>query len=125
MQITNFSNHHTMSLLEQLNNERIAKNTMFLYFRTLVIMTVGLYTSRIVLQVLGVEDFGIYNIVGGVVSMFSLLSGSLNVASQRFLAFELGKEQPNIQKVFSSTVTIHVILAILIFSLLHGGILLR
>ena len=108
-----------MSLLEQQNNERIAKNTMFLYFRTLVIMAVGLYTSRIVLQVLGVEDFGIYNIVGGVVSMFALLSGSLNVASQRFLAFELGKEQPNIQKVFSSTVTIHVILAILIFSLLE------
>ena len=53
-----------MSLLEQQNNKRIAKNTMFLYFRTLIVMIVGLYTSRIVLQVLGIEDYGIYDVVG-------------------------------------------------------------
>ena len=101
------------------NNKRIAKNTMFLYFRTLLVMAIGLYTSRAVLQVLGVEDFGIYNVVGGFVSMFSLLSGSLNVASQRFLAFELGKEQSDIQKIFSSTITIHIFLSISMFLLLE------
>ena len=101
------------------NNKRLVKNTMFLYFRTLIVMGVGLYTSRLVLQLLGVENFGIYNVVGGFVSMFSLLSGSLTVASQRFLAFELGKENSNIQKVFSSTVTIHIGLAIVLFLLLE------
>lgn len=102
------------------NNKRVVKNTMFLYFRTLFVMLVGLYTSRIVLQVLGVEDYGIYNVVGGFVSMFSLLSGSLTVASQRFLAFELGKEKSDIPRVFSSTVTIHLALALVLFLLLEG-----
>lgn len=101
------------------NNKRIAKNTMFLYFRTLFTMLVGLYTSRVVLQVLGVEDYGIYNVVGGFVSMFSLLSGSLTVASQRFLAFELGKEKSDISRVFSSTVTIHVALAFILLLILE------
>ena len=105
--------------IEQSNSKRIAKNTLFLYFRTMVVMAVGLYTSRIVLQVLGVEDYGIYNVVGGFVSMFSLLSGSLTVASQRFLAFELGKNKSDVKKIFSSTVTIHICLTIVIFLLLE------
>ena len=108
-----------MSVNMQPNNKRLVKNTMFLYFRTLVVMGIGLYTSRLVLQVLGVEDFGVYNVVGGFVSMFSLFSGSLTVASQRFLAFELGKKHSDIQKVFSSTVTIHIGLAIILFLLLE------
>jgi O-antigen/teichoic acid export membrane protein len=58
-----------MSLQEQQNNKRIAKNTLLLYFRMLITMAVGLYTSRILLQNLGVEDFGIYNVVGGVIAM--------------------------------------------------------
>lgn len=103
------------------NNKRIAKNTLFLYFRTIFVMAVGLYTSRVVLQVLGVEDYGIYNVVGGFVSLFSLLSGSLTVASQRFLAFELGKEKSDVSRVFSSTVTIHIILALILFLLLEIG----
>lgn len=107
------------NLSSRSNNKRIAKNTLLLYFRLFVMMGVGLYTSRLVLQVLGVEDFGIYNVVGGLVSMFSLLSGSLTVASQRFLAFELGKEKSDVQKVFSSAVTIHVCLSILLFLLLE------
>ncbi len=101
------------------NSKRVVKNTMFLYFRTLLVMGIGLYTSRLVLQVLGIDDFGIYNVVGGFVSMFSLLSGSLTVASQRFLAFELGKKESNIQKIFSSTVTIHICLAVVLFLLLE------
>ena len=102
------------------NSNRVAKNTMFLYFRTLFVMLVGLYTSRVVLQVLGVDDYGIYNVVAGFVSMFSLLSGSLTVASQRFLAFELGKEKSDVSRVFSSTVTIHLALALILFLLLEG-----
>ena len=92
---------------------------MFLYFRTLIVMIVGLYTSRVVLQVLGIEDYGIYDVVGGFVSMFTLLSGSLTVASQRFLAFELGKEESDVSKVFSSTVTIHIALALILLVLLE------
>lgn len=105
---------------EQQNNKRIAKNTLFLYFRTIFVMVVGLYTSRVVLQVLGVENYGIYNVVGGFVSMFSLLSGSLTVASQRFLAFELGKEESDVSRVFSSTVTIHIILALILLLFLEA-----
>lgn len=66
------------------NNKRIAKNTLFLYIRMLLTMAITLYTSRIVLTALGVEDFGIYNVVGGVVSMFSFLNGTMAASTQRF-----------------------------------------
>lgn len=102
------------------NNKRIAKNTFFLYLRTLLVMTVSLYTSRVVLDVLGVDDYGLYNVVGGFVSMFSVLSGTLTVASQRFIAYELGKEKNEIKKVFSTTITIHLLLAFIIFILLES-----
>ena len=69
---------------------RIAQNTLLLYIRMLFTMGVSLYTSRIVLQVLGVNDFGIYNVVGGVVGMFGMLSNSLSSAIGRFITFELG-----------------------------------
>ena len=101
------------------NSKRVAKNTMFLYFRTLFVMVISLYTSRVVLQILGVENYGIYNVVGGFVSMFALLSGSLTTASHRFLAYELGKDNSNVQKIFSSTVSIHILLALLLFLLLE------
>lgn len=74
------------------NNKRIAKNTMFLYFRMMLIMGVTLYTSRIVLKTLGIEDFGIYNVVGGIVTMFTFLNGSLGSATSRYITFELGKK---------------------------------
>lgn len=97
------------------NNKRIAKNTLLLYFRMLFLMVVSLYTSRVVLNALGVEDFGIYNVVGGVVAMFSLLSGSLSTAISRFITFELGKgQQENLHKIFSSAITIQLILAFII-----------
>lgn len=79
------------------NNKRIAKNTLFLYMRMLLIMGVTLYTSRIVLQVLGVEDFGIYNVVGGVVSIISFFISSLSNVSQRYMNIGLGKQ--NLQEV--------------------------
>lgn len=100
------------------NNKRIAKNTLLLYFRMFLTMGVSLYTSRIVLNTLGVEDFGIYNVVGGVVMMFSFLNASMSSATQRFLSFELGKKDfVQLKKVFSMSVNIHAIIAIVIFIL--------
>ena len=97
------------------NNRRIAKNTLLLYFRMLLIMAVTLYTSRVVLNTLGVEDFGIYNVVGGVVAMFTMLSGSLSAAITRFITYELGTGNTvYLKKIFSSAVTIQIVLAILI-----------
>ena len=100
------------------NNKRIAKNTLLLYFRMLFMMAVSLYTSRVVLNALGVEDFGIYNVVGGVVAMFSILSGSLSAAITRFITYELGTgNKENLKKIFSSSVTIQIGLAVLIILL--------
>ena len=100
------------------NNKRIAKNTLLLYIRMLFLMVVSLYTSRVVLNALGVEDFGIYNVVGGVVAMFSMLSGSLSAAITRFITYELGTgNRENLKKIFSSAVTIQIGLAVVIILL--------
>jgi len=97
------------------NNKRLAKNTILLYFRMFLTMGVSLYTSRIVLNTLGVEDFGIYNVVGGVVMMFSFLNGAMASATQRFLSFEIGrKDDVQLTKVFSLSVTLHILIAIVI-----------
>ena len=99
-------------------NRRIAKNTLVLYLRMLFMMAVNLYTSRVVLNALGVEDFGIYNAVGGFVAMFSMLSGSLSAAITRFISYELGTStQENLKKIFSSSVTIQIGLTVLIILL--------
>ena len=91
------------------NNKRIAKNALLLYIRMLLTMLVSLYTSRVVLNALGVEDFGIYNVVGGVISMFSILSGTLSAAISRFITFELGRgDQEKLKEIFSSSVTIQI-----------------
>lgn len=102
------------------NNKRVAKNTLFLYLRTLLVMTISIYTSRVVLDVLGVEDYGIYNVVGGFVSMFSMLSATLTAATQRFIAYELGTENPDVKKIFSTAVSIHLVLAVIILILLES-----
>lgn len=100
------------------NNKRIAKNTLFLYFRTLVIMIITLYTSRVILNVLGVADFGIYNVVGGFVAMFGVISGALSSAISRFITFELGREnKERINKVFSSSINIQFGIAVLVFAI--------
>jgi len=97
------------------NTKRIAKNTLMLYVRMLFGMLVSLYTSRVVLQALGVEDYGIYNVVGGVVAMFSMISNSLSSSVGRFLTFELGKgDMEGLKKVFSTSLSIHVALALVI-----------
>lgn len=100
------------------NNKRIAKNTLLLYFRMLLTMAISLYTSRVVLHVLGVEDFGIYNVVGGVVAMFSVISGSLSAAISRFITYELGKgDKEKLVRIFSSSVTIQLGLGLVIIIL--------
>ena len=97
------------------NNKRIAKNTFVLYIRMFVMMFIGFFTARITLNALGVDDFGINNVVGGLVSMFSLLSTSLSSAAGRFITFALGKGDIEEQKrTFATTVNIHVILAIVV-----------
>ena len=96
------------------DNKRIAKNTMFLYVRTFVTMVIGLYTSRKILEILGVDDFGILNVVGGIIAMVAFLNSSMSVATQRFLTIELGREDRQaFRMVFSMCVVIHVAIAIL------------
>ena len=100
------------------NNKRIAKNTVFLFIRMLFVLGVTLYTSRVILQVLGVEDYGIYNVVGGVVTMLSFITNSLSGASSRFITYALGQGDKNyINKTFSSILFVHYALAVLIFVL--------
>ena len=101
-----------------INNKRIAQNTLMLYFRMILTMGVSLYTSRVVLEVLGVEDFGIYSVVGSVVVMFGFLNYAMSTATQRFFSFELGRKNiDQLKKVFSLSVSIHAIIAIFIFLL--------
>lgn len=97
------------------NTKRIAKNTLMLYGRMLFSMVVSLYTSRVILNALGVEDYGIYGVVGGFVSMFSLISSSLSSAVSRFLTFELGRgDKDRLHNAFSTSLLIHIVLAVIV-----------
>lgn len=97
------------------NNKRIAKNTIILYLRTILILCVGLFTSRIVLNMLGIEDYGLYNVVGGFVAFFAFLNGAMSTATQRFITFELACGDLKRQRaIFSTAIIIHFSLAILI-----------
>lgn len=97
------------------NNKRIAKNTLLLYIRMLFIMAVQLYTSRIILNTLGVSDYGIYNVVGGVVTMLGFLNGTMSAATQRFITFELGcGNYSRLQTVFSTTLQIHTLISAIV-----------
>lgn len=95
--------------------ERIARNTLMLYVRMFVLMLVGLYTSRVVLAALGETDYGIYNVIGGVVAMFTIISGALNSSVSRFITFEMGKgEAAQLQKVYSTAVIIQLLLSLVV-----------
>lgn len=103
---------------ETVANKRIAKNTVFLYLRMFFAMGVSLYTSRVVLDTLGVIDYGVWNVVAGVIAMFSFLNTSMSTATSRFLMFELGKDsKEGVQKVFSSACTIHLLVALFVMVL--------
>lgn len=94
------------------NNSRIAKNTIFLYIRLLITLLVSLYTARVILNALGFADYGLYNVVGGIVVMFSFINSGMVQASQRFMAFEIGKGASNdLNAIFATTNTIHFIIA--------------
>lgn len=100
------------------NSRRIAKNTLMLYFRMFITTIVGLYTSRVVLNTLGVTDFGIYNVVGGIISMAAFLNSAMVAASQRFLSFELGRgDHERLKRVFCTSINIHAVICLIAFAL--------
>ena len=100
------------------NNKRIAKNTLLLYIRMFLMMGITLYTSRVVLQMLGVDDFGIYNVVGGIIVLFSFINNAMVASTQRFLNFELGRGNvEEAQKVFAASLNIYLVI-VMIFMLL-------
>lgn len=97
------------------SNKRLAKNTLMLYFRTFIIMCIGMFTSRVILQTLGFDDFGIYNVVGGFVGMFSIVTNSLISTTQRYLTVELGKGKAgDIKRMFGIILAIHVVLILIL-----------
>ncbi|MBR2899511.1 MAG: hypothetical protein IKC23_07830 [Fibrobacter sp.] len=103
-------------ITETFNNKRIAKNTLLLYFRLLITMCVGLYTSRVILNTLGITDYGVYNVVAGVVAMFSFFTASLSAAISRFFAFAIGKKDYDKMKaVFSTSINVQIVMALIIF----------
>ena len=97
------------------NNKRIAKNTLILYIRMFVFMAIGFYTSRVILNTLGVEDYGVYNVVGGIVTMFTFINGALASATSRNITFELGTgNNEKLRAVFGTGLTIHGIVSLII-----------
>lgn len=104
-----------MPLSSSKNDKRIAKNTIYLYFRTSIILLVNLYMSRVILDNLGITDYGVYNAVGGVIAMFSVVSGALSSSISRFITFELGKgNSQRLHNIFSSSLNIQICIAFLI-----------
>ena len=101
------------------NNKRIAKNTGLLYVRSVIVMIITLYTSRITLQVLGVEDYGLFNVIGGVVALFSFLKTSMTKSTQRFLNVEMVKREGRLEDTFRVSFTIHVLISIIALVLLE------
>ena len=100
------------------DNKTIAQNTIFLYFRMFLIMGISLYTSRITLNVLGEDNFGIYNVVGGIVLMFTFLNGALAASTSRFITYEIGRKNDiQLNKVFNVSLITHISIAIIIFIL--------
>lgn len=93
------------------NQKRLAKNTLVLYARSLITMVIGIYASRVVLQVLGVNDYGLYSLVGGFVGVFQMISATFVSSTQRAISYEMGKNDINrIQQTFSASIHIHLIL---------------
>ncbi len=103
------------------DNKRIARNTLFLYIRMGVVMVISLYTTRVVLMVLGVEDYGIYNVVAGFVSMFSVLNTTLTNGINRFYNYEIGKNGgDNVTNVYNAAIRIQLLTAVSLFLLIEG-----
>lgn len=104
-----------MSTVQNSNNKTIAKNTLALYLRMFLVMAVGLYTSRVILQTLGVSDYGIYNVIGGFVTMLAYLNKIFVEASQRFIVYALGeKNEKKLKTVFTTSISVHLLISLLI-----------
>lgn len=102
------------------NNSKIAKNTIYLYFRMLIMMILGLYTSRVVLDMLGIEDYGIFNVVGGLVAMVSYINQAMSNSSVRFITYSIGDSSKyTVSKVFNTTLRTHLILALIVLVLIE------
>lgn len=102
------------------NNTRIAKNTLVLYIRQILTMFIGLYSVRIILRELGVEDYGIYNVIGGVVGLFVFISGTMASATQRFFSYAIGqRDNLMLKKVFSANLVVYLFLSIFVFIMLE------
>ena len=99
------------------STKTIAKNTLFLYIRMFFSMGISLFTSRVILEALGVEDYGVYNVVGGIVALFSFLNSTLAGATSRFINYELGKDISKVQRVFSTALSVHVLIALAVLIL--------
>ena len=98
-----------------LNNKRIAKNTIYLYIRSAIVMVITLFTTRITLKHLGVEDYGLYNVVGGVVGLFAFLRTSMTKSTQRYLNVEMVNSEGKLNEVFCTSLNIHIVIAICTF----------
>ena len=97
------------------SNKRIAKNTLVLYVRTIFVMVISLFSSRIILDALGIDDYGIYNVVGGIVTMLSVVTGALSTSISRFLTYELGKgDKKKLNKIFSTSINIQILISLII-----------
>ena len=104
----------------KVDSGRVAKNTLILYFRMLVVLVVGLFTSRVQLQALGIENYGLYQVAMATVGLFAFLNGSLGMASSRFLTVEMGHGSiGSLKRVFSTILTAHFLMAIVIVVLLE------
>jgi O-antigen/teichoic acid export membrane protein len=99
------------------DNIKIAKNTVVVYVRLIVTAIVGLLTSRYVLQILGASDFGLYSVIGGVIAMFTFIAGSLQATTIRFINYEMGRPDGDVNRIFNTVLQIHVLFAIVIFVL--------
>ena len=105
-------------MAEEGTNRAIAKNTIILYIRSFVMMAIGIFTSRVILQALGVSDFGLYGAIGSMVAMFTIINGVLAAGSSRFLTFELGRKDPiKLQKTFSASFAMHCAMALVLLIL--------
>ena len=102
----------------QERTKRIAKNSVLLYIKMGLSTIIGLYTGRVILNVLGINDFGIYNVVGGIVMMFGFLNASMSAATSRFITFELGRASSGrLQAIFSASFIIHLLIAVVVLLL--------
>ncbi len=102
--------------MSETSNKTIAQNTIFLYFRMMLIMAVSLYTSRVILGVLGASDYGLYNVVGGVVAMMGFLNGSISSGTSRFITYELGKgDFEKLRDTFNVALVSHIGIATIVF----------